>query len=150
LRTQRRRTHPVWIADPELSGRQPTGSGWARPVVGTVFGGCWVAAVSLHELFTACARVQTRRGSTVVAIIPPPEGSDCAACAPQVIPAARSAGLGSVEHIIAVTAPIAGERITNLAAPASRPVRRAARAATGHGRYHLNLLVVVLKGSNCG
>jgi hypothetical protein len=102
---------------------------------------------TLEELFAACARLQTRRGSTVVAIIPPAEGPDYATHATQVIPAAQAAGLGYVEHIIAVTAPTAGERFTNLATPASRPVLHAARASLGHGRYHLDLLVFVLNKS---
>ena len=66
--------------------------------------------------------------------------------AADVIPAAEAAGLGYVQHVIAVTAPIAGERFTNLATPASRPVLRAARAGLGYGRYHLDLLIFVLTG----
>ena len=62
------------------------------------------------------------------------------------MPALARHRLGYVEHIIAVTAPIAGERFTNLATPASRPVRRTAR----HGRYHLDLLVFVVRGGDHG
>ena len=62
--------------------------------------------------------------------------------------AAEAAGLGYVEHVIAVTAPIPGERFTNLATPASRPVLRAARAGLGYGRYHLDLLIFVLTGGD--
>jgi hypothetical protein len=105
---------------------------------------------ALDELFTACARLQAPHGCTVVAIVPPPAGQPYAAHAQQVIPAARRAGLGYVEHIIAVTAPIPGERFTNLATPASRPVLRAARASLGHGRFHLDLLVFVLRGGHRG
>jgi hypothetical protein len=105
---------------------------------------------NLQQLFAACARAQTPRGSTVVAIVPPPDGPDYAAHAAQVIPAAEAAGLGYVEHIIAVTAPIPGQRFTNLATPASRPVRRAARTSLGHGRYHLDLLVFVVRGGDRG
>lgn len=103
---------------------------------------------SLGELFAACARLQTTRGSTVVALVPPADGPDYATHAAQVIPAAEAAGLGYVEHVIAVTAPIPGERPTNLATPASRPVLRAARTALGHGRYHLDLLAFVLNGAD--
>jgi hypothetical protein len=49
-----------------------------------------------------------------------------------------------------VTAPIAGERFTNLAAPASPPILRASRASIGHGRYHLDLLVFVVQGTDHG
>jgi hypothetical protein len=63
----------------------------------------------LPRLFAACARLQAPRGSTVVAIVPPPDGPDYAAHAADVIPAAEAAGLGYVQHVIAVTAPIAGE-----------------------------------------
>src|SRR5205814_9938020 len=100
----------------------------------------------LAELFAACARLQTRHGSTVVAIVPPAEGPDYAAHAADVIPAAEAAGLGYVEHVIAVTAPIPGERFTNLVTPADRAVLRAARAALGYGRFHLDLLIFVLAG----
>jgi hypothetical protein len=100
----------------------------------------------LAEVFAACARLQTPRGSTVVAITPPAAGPDYATHAGQVIPAAEAAGLGYVEHVIAVTAPIPGERFTNLATPADRAVLRAARAALGYGRFHLDLLIFVLAG----
>jgi hypothetical protein len=102
----------------------------------------------LAELFAACARLQTPRGSTVVAIAPPAAGPDYATRAGEVIPAAEAAGLGYVEHVIAVTAPIPGERFTNLATPADRAVLRAARAALGHGRFHLDLLIFVLAGGH--
>jgi|GEM_PF-4527537 len=98
----------------------------------------------LPGLFAACARLQTTRGSTIVAITPPAAGPDYATHAGQVIPAAEAAGLGYVEHVIAVTAPIPGERFTNLATPADRTVLRAARAALGYGRYHLDLLIFIL------
>jgi hypothetical protein len=100
----------------------------------------------LAELFEACARLQTRRGSTVVAITPPAAGPDYTTHASKVIPAAQAAGLGYVEHVIAVTAPIPGQRFTNLATPADRAVLRAARAALGYGRFHLDLLIFVLVG----
>lgn len=100
----------------------------------------------LAEVFAACARLQTTRGSTVVAIAPPAVGPDYAAHAADVISAAESAGLGYVEHVIAVTAPIPGERFTNLATPTDRTVLRAARAALGYGRFHLDLLIFVLAG----
>ena len=101
-----------------------------------------------EQLFAACARLQTRRGSTVVAIVPPAAGPDYASHAAEVIPAAQAAGLGYVQHVIAVTAPIPGERFTNLATPASRPVLRAARTGLGYGRYHLDLLIFVVAGGD--
>jgi hypothetical protein len=104
----------------------------------------------VRRLFDACARLQAPRGSTVVAIVPPPDGPDYAAHAAQVIPTTEAAGLGYVQHVIAVTAPIAGERFTNLATPASRAVLRAARASLGHHRYHLDLLVFVVQGADHG
>ncbi len=135
------RHHP--ITRPAQLRRLPAGSAslisvrYPRPV--TRPGG-------LGELFAACARLQTTRGSTVVTLVPPAEGPDYATHAADVIPAAEAAGLGYVEHVIAVTAPIPGERFTNLATPASRPVLRAARAGLGYGRYHLDLLIFVLTG----
>jgi hypothetical protein len=103
----------------------------------------------LAELFAACARLQTRRGSTVVALVPPAAGRDYANHVADVIPAAEAAGLGYIAHVIAVTAPIPGERFTNLATPTSPPVLRAARAGLGYGRYHLDLLIFVMTGDDC-
>jgi len=114
---------------------------YPRPGPATAPGG-------LADLFAVCARLQTTRGSTVVAIAPPAAGPDYAAHAGEVIPAAEAAGLGYVEHVIAVTAPIPGERFTNLATPADRAVLRAARAALGYGRFNLDLLIFVLTGGD--
>ena len=110
-----------------------------RPVAATMPG-------ELAEVFAACARLQAARGSTLVAIAPPAAGPDYAAHATDVIPAAEAAGLGYVEHVIAVTAPIPGERFANLATPADRAILRAARAALGYGRFQLDLLIFVLAG----
>ncbi len=133
------------ITRPDQLRRLPAGTAslitlhYPRPGHATRAGG-------LEQLFAACARLQTRRGSTVVAIVPPADGPDYATHASDVIPAAEAAGLGYVQHVIAVTAPIGGERFSNLATPASRPVLRAARAGLGYGRFHLDLLIFVVCG----
>jgi hypothetical protein len=139
------RHHP--ITRPSQLRRLPAGSAslitlrYPRPDPAT-------RPTDLAELFTACARLQAHHGSTVVALVPPTDRGDYAAHAADVIPAAEAAGLGYVEHVIAVTAPIPGERFTNLATPATRPVLRAARTGLGYGRYHLDLLIFVVTGGD--
>jgi hypothetical protein len=97
-----------------------------------------------------CALVQAPHGRTVVAIVPPVGGEPYIAHAGRVIAAAHRAGLGYVEHIVTVTAPIAGERFTNLTAPADRVTLRTARPSLEHGRPHLDLLAFVLRGGPHG
>ncbi|WP_433727457.1 hypothetical protein ACQP2Y_12450 [Actinoplanes sp. CA-051413] len=59
----------------------------------------------------------------------------------RVVPAAQQGGLGWLQHIIAITAPIMGERITWRTTPADAATVRAAT----HISIHLDLLVFVPK-----
>jgi hypothetical protein len=100
---------------------------------------------TLSDLFTACALLQAPDGCTVVAIVPTPGGEPYITHARQVIPAAGRAGLGYVQHIIAVTTPTAGKQFTDPASPTNGDTPRAARPRLRNGSLHLDLLVFVLR-----
>lgn len=93
-------------------------------------------------LFTACRQLLAGVGYTVVALVPRSPRSSYLDHARLLIPAAHSAGLGYLQHIVAVTAPI-----TSLTSPppAARADAAAARAST-HTRIHIDLLVLVIRG----
>ncbi len=93
------------------------------------------------DLFTACRTLLAPDGLTVLVLAPPPPGPPYVEHAQVVIPAAHHAGLGYLQHIIVVTAPIAGEPTPRLASPADGATLRAAT----HIRAHLDLLVFVLR-----
>jgi len=109
---------------------------WPRPDVDAT------SATAVTDLFTGCRRLLARDGYTVVVLTPTPPGTPYVEHARLVIPAAHRAGLGYLQHIVAVTAPIAGERPPRAAAPADAATLRAAT----HVRVHLDLLVFVLRG----
>ncbi|WP_426502946.1 hypothetical protein ACPPVO_35665 [Dactylosporangium sp. McL0621] len=62
------------------------------------------------------------------------------------IPAAQHAGLGWLQHIVAITAPIVGQQITWRARPADPGMLRAA----AHLTVHLDLFVFVVRGGGRG
>jgi hypothetical protein len=88
------------------------------------------------DLFRACKVITGRDGCTIVALAAMPTGS-YTEHAGLLIPAARHAGLGWLQHILAVTAPINGDRITWRATPTDRATLRAAT----HINIHIDLLV---------
>jgi len=94
------------------------------------------------DLFTACRSLLTRDGHTVVVLALPPGSGPYIDHAQVLIPAAHHAGLHYLQHIVAVTAPIAGEHRTQRAAPADAATLRAATHLTAH----LDLLVFELRG----
>jgi hypothetical protein len=95
----------------------------------------------LIDLFRACKVITGRDGCTIVALAATP--TDTTATdgytehAGLLIPAARHAGLGWLQHILAITAPINGDRITWQATPTDRATLRAAN----HITIHIDLLV---------
>jgi hypothetical protein len=95
--------------------------------------------LELTALLTGCRRLLAADGYTIVALIPAPH-TGYVEHAGRLIPAARRAGLGYLQHIVAVTAPIPGARRPQLAVPADPATLRAAT----HLRFHLDLLVFVL------
>lgn len=93
----------------------------------------------LTALLTACRLLLAADGYTIVALIPAPHAG-YVEHAGRLISAARRAGLGYLQHIVAVTAPIPGAPAPRLAVPADPATLRAAT----HLRFHLDLLVFVL------
>ncbi|MGH3680548.1 MAG: hypothetical protein ACRDT2_09910 [Natronosporangium sp.] len=93
----------------------------------------------LTDLFTACRLLMARDGYTVVAVAPA-TGEDVNE-AWRLVPAAQQAGLGWLEHIIAVTAPIDGDHTAVHAAPTDAAVLRAARDLS----VHIDLYVLVIR-----
>jgi hypothetical protein len=92
---------------------------------------------AVTALFSSCRSVMARDGCTVVAVAAVPAYAVRADHRSGIAPAARRAGLSWSQHIITVTAPISGERVTWRAAPAHRAILRAA----AHVKIHMHLLV---------
>jgi hypothetical protein len=101
---------------------------------------------ALIALFGACRRLMSPGGCTIVALAGLPPGQTFVQHSTALIPAAHQAGLGWLQHIVAITAPIVGQRITWRAAPADPAMLRAA----GHLKVHLDLFVVVDRGGRHG
>ncbi|MEJ3741823.1 hypothetical protein WEI85_00775 [Actinomycetes bacterium KLBMP 9797] len=111
-------------------------------------GQLWTSPERMRHLFAACRRLLTRNGCTVVALAVIPGESETAyhGHSQRVIPAAHHGGLGWLQHIIAITAPIVGDRITWKTTPADPATIRAAT----HVKIHLDLLVFVPRGGRHG
>jgi hypothetical protein len=99
---------------------------------------------AMVDVFTACRVLLAADGYTVVAV--PPATVDNVAHLWQLVPAARSAGLGWVEQIVAITAPIAGDHLDVPAALADRATLRLANNLL----VHIDLYVFVIRGSRRG
>lgn len=104
----------------------------------------WTRTEQLRDMFAACRRLLTPDGYIIVTstVIAGQSGAADHGHSERVIPAAHDGGLGWWQHIIAVTAPIVGERVTWLAAPADAATIRAATDIS----IHLDLLVFVARG----
>jgi hypothetical protein len=125
------------------------------------------AASTVSDLFTACRLLLAANGCTIVVLTPTPRGAPYIDHANVIIPAAIRAGLGYLQHIVAVITPL--DRLTYLgpphqAAPAEprddsgiggsnspdpSPVRRPATSPLPRdiaGIGHVDLLVFVLRG----
>jgi hypothetical protein len=92
----------------------------------------------LVAMFRACRWLINPAGCTILALGALPAGQTFVEHSSVLIPAARRAGLRRMQHIIAVTAPIAGQRVVPRATPADRAVLRA--AVHVKVRIHLFLL----------
>jgi hypothetical protein len=90
----------------------------------------------LTQVFRACQELMSSDGCTIVAISALPVGETYVEHSGPLIPAAHQAGLGWLQHIVAITAPISGQRIT-WPAPANSLTLRTA----SHIRVHIDLLV---------
>lgn len=108
----------------------------------------WTSPEPLRTLFAACRGLLARQGCIVVTLAVAPGESEDAyfGHGEPVIPAAQQGGLGWLQHIILITAPIVGERVTWRTTPADPATLRAA----DHIRIHLNLLVFVARKARHG
>jgi hypothetical protein len=100
----------------------------------------------LTQIFRVCRRLMRRDGCTIVALADLPPDETYVQHSGALIPAAHRAGLGWLQHIIAITAPIAGQRITWQAAPADPATVRAA----AHVAVHIDLLVFAVRQGRHG
>lgn len=104
-----------------------------------------VPATAVVDLFHACRLVLGRRGHAAVIVDPPP-GTPYLQFGHELVPAAARAGMGYLQHIIAVLAPIVGEALT---APAPDSQGYQVAAANGiHTKIHLDMLIFVVGGSD--
>jgi hypothetical protein len=105
-----------------------------------------VSPAEATDLFTACRVITGRDGCTIVAFAPMEPDDTYAEHSGLLVPAARHAGLGLLQHIVAITAPVAGERLTWRATPADRATLRAAT----HVKIHMDLLVFMPRQTSAG
>jgi hypothetical protein len=95
---------------------------------------------AMVDLFTACRVLLAADGYTIVAV--PPATAENAQHLWQLVPAARKAGLGWVEQIVAITATIDGDELDVPAAPTDRATLRLADDLV----VHIDLYVFVIRG----
>jgi hypothetical protein len=103
-----------------------------------------IGGEAMVDLFTACRVLLAADGYTIVAV--PPATAANVDHLWQLIPAARTAGLGWVEQIVAITASIDGDRLDVPAAPTDRAALRLADDVV----VHIDLYVFVIRGGRCG
>jgi hypothetical protein len=101
---------------------------------------------SLVAMFGACRRLMSPSGCTIVALAGLPPQQTFVEHSSALIPAAQQAGLGWLQHIVAITAPIVGQHITWRVVPADPAMLRAA----AHLKVHLDLFVFVRRGGRHG
>jgi hypothetical protein len=100
----------------------------------------------LTQMFRVCRRLMRRDGCTIVALADLPPEQTYAEHSGALIPAAHRAGLGWLQHIIGITAPIVGQRITWRATPGDPAALRAA----AHVAVHIDLLVFAVRQGRHG
>jgi hypothetical protein len=126
---------------PAASGRTGTTvSGTA--VSGPAVSGPAMDVEAMVDRFTACRVLLAADGYTIVAV--PPVTAANVAHLWQLVPAARKAGLGWVEQIVAITADINGDRLDVPAAADDRATLRLADDLT----LHIDLYVFVIRGNS--
>jgi hypothetical protein len=96
---------------------------------------------AVADLFRACRLVLGPQGHTAV-IIQPPHDLPYVEHTHDLVPAAHAAGMGYLQHIIAVLTPIAGDRI--LPPTARHTSQPRPRPSDPHTRVHLDLLIFVV------
>jgi hypothetical protein len=96
------------------------------------------------NLFTTCRVLLAADGYTIVAV--PPATGEHLEHLWQLVPAARTAGLGWVEQIVAITAPIDGDRLDS-ATVAAAPIDRATLRLADDLHLHIDLYVFVIRGA---
>ena len=96
----------------------------------------------LADLLGGCRRLLTAGGCVIMALTPPPR-THYVDHARRLIPAAARAGLGYLQHIVVVTAPIPGDPSPRHATPAGPATLRAAT----HLQVRANLAAFVLRGA---
>jgi hypothetical protein len=99
---------------------------------------------AMVDLFTACRVLLATDGYTIVAV--PSATTDSIQHLWQLVPKARKAGLGWVEQIVAITAPIHGDQLTVPAVPTDRATLRLADDLV----VHIDLYVFVIRGGRHG
>lgn len=118
-------------------------------------------AARLVDWLGQCRRLLARRGVTVVALAPAPPTDVYVACARLLLPAARQAGLGWLQHIVAITAPVAGHHLelagvtepSTATDPATIPTTAddpQALAAPVSAWVHADLMALALLGGRHG
>jgi hypothetical protein len=127
-------------AIPERTGPAPAGPATAGPGVS----GPAMDVEAMVDLFTACRVLLAADGYTIVAV--PPVTAANVHHLWQLVPAARRAGLGWVEQIVAITANIDGDRLEVPAAPADPATLRLADDLV----VHIDLYVFVIRGGRHG
>jgi hypothetical protein len=100
----------------------------------------------LVEMFRVCRQLMNRDGCTIVALAELPAGQTYIDHSGALIPAARHAGLGWLQHIVAITAPISGQRIAWHVTPADPATMRSAT----HVRVHIDLLIFAVRTNRRG
>ncbi|GAA0901589.1 hypothetical protein [Virgisporangium aurantiacum] len=113
-------------------------------VSGPAVAGPPMEVAAMVDLFTACRILLAADGYTIVAV--PPVTAANVAHLWQLVPAARQAGLGWVEQIVAITADVDGDRLDVPAAPADAATLRLADDLV----VHIDLYVFVIRGGRHG
>jgi hypothetical protein len=121
--------------DTAVSGSAISGSAISEPAMD---------AKEMVELFTTCRMLLAADGYTIVAV--PRAIAANVAHLWQLVPAARKAGLGWVEQIVAISAAIDGDQLDVPAAPADRSTLRLADDLTAH----VDLYVFVIRRGRHG
>lgn len=110
---------------------------------------------------SGCRALMADRGVTVIALAPAPATDVYVACARLLLPAARAVGLGWLQHIIAITAPITGSHVsaddvprlglgTGTAPYGGEPEDGAEIPAAMSAPVHVDLLALVVRGARDG